>query len=133
MKAFIKFNKGLMLMPIQWQTWLILLVGANMVVPFFYLYRLEAQVALGTIMLSMMLMTVITQRTGFTRLLGLGHIGWFPMIYFFWTRLSQIPADNLFGIWLRALMIINAVSLVIDVADVVRYIAGDRLETIKGL
>lgn len=133
MKAFIKFNKGLMLMPMQWQIWLMLLVGANMVVPLFFLDRLEAQVALGIIMLSMMLMTAVTHFSGFTRLLGLGHIGWFPMIYFFWARLGQIPVDDFFGIWLRTLMIINALSLVIDVADVVRYIAGDRLETIKGL
>ncbi|MBN4054770.1 hypothetical protein JYT87_03585 [Nitrospira defluvii] len=133
MNAFIKFNKGLMKYPMQWKMWLMLLVGANMVIPFFFLDRLEAQVALGTIMLSIMLMTAITHFTGFTRLLGLGHVFWFPMLYFFWTRLSQIPADDFFGIWLRALMVINAVSLVIDVADVVRYITGDRLETITRL
>ncbi len=133
MNAFIKFNKGLMKMPLQWQIWLMFLVGANMVVPFFFLDHLEAQIALGIIMLSMMLMTAVTHFSGFTRLLGLGHIFWFPMLYFFWTRLGQIPADNFFGIWLRVLMIINAVSLIIDVVDVVRYITGDRLETIKGL
>lgn len=133
MNAFIKFNKGLMLMPMSWQMWLMLLVMVNMLVPFFYLDRLEAQMTLGTMMLSMMLMTAVTQKTGFTRLLGLGHFLWFPMIYFFWTRLSQIPADDFFGIWLRTLMILNAGSLLIDVIDVSRYIKGDRLETIKGL
>ncbi len=30
-------------------------------------------------------------------------------------------------------MILNAMSLVIDVVDVIRYIAGDREETVKGL
>ncbi len=132
MNAFIKFNKGLMLMPSQWRIWLMLLVGANMIWPVFFLGRLEAQVALGTMMVSMMLMTALTHFFGFTRLLGLGHIFWFPMIYFFWARLGRIPADNFFGVWLRAVMILNAVSLMIDVADVVRYITGDRLETIKG-
>jgi hypothetical protein len=39
----------------------------------------------------------------------------------------------LFGIWVRALMMLNAVSLVIDAADVIRYVAGDRAETVKGL
>lgn len=132
-RAFIKFNKSLMKLPMQWQLWLMLLVGANMVGPFFFLDRLEAQVALGVIMLSMMLMTVITHLSGFTRLLGLGHVFWFPMLYFFWTRLSKIPMDDIFGIWLRTLMGLNAISLVIDVADVSRYIAGERAEAIKGL
>ncbi|MFQ5543668.1 MAG: hypothetical protein ACE5FY_04885 [Nitrospiria bacterium] len=133
MRAFIKFNKGLLKMPLQWQVWILLLVGLNMIMPFLFLDRIEAQVALGVIMISMMLMTAVTHFSGFTRLLGLGHILWFPMIYFFWTRLSQVPANDFFGIWLRTLMIMNAVSLIIDVADISRYIAGERAETIKGL
>ncbi len=133
MRAFMKFNKGMMKMPIQWKLWLALLVTANMVVPLFFLGRLEAQVVLGTLLISMMLMTVLTALSGFTRLLGLGHIFWFPLLYFLWTRLGQIPADDFFGIWVRGLMVINATSLVIDVVDVIRYIAGEREETVKGL
>ena len=52
---------------------------------------------------------------------------------FLWPRLADVPADDLFGIWIRALMVLNAMSSVIDVSDVVRYIAGDREETVKGL
>lgn len=131
LRAFIKFNKSLMKLPLQWQVWLMLLVGSNMVVPFFFINRLEARITLGTMMISMMLMTVITHLTGFTRLLGLGHILWFPMLYFFWIQRSQIPADDFFGIWLRTLMILNAVSLIIDIGDVCRYIAGDRQEMVR--
>ena len=36
MRAFIKFNKGVMKMPVQWQLWLFLLVAVNLVVPIFY-------------------------------------------------------------------------------------------------
>lgn len=133
MRAFIKFNKGMMKSPIYVRLWLALLVTANMVVPLFFLGRLEAQVVLGTLLISMMLMTALTALSGFTRLLGLGHIFWFPMLYFLWTRLADIPANDFFGIWLRALMALNAVSLVLDVVDVTRYIAGDREETVKGL
>ncbi len=133
MHAFIKFNKGMMKMPIQWQAWLALLVTANLVIPLFYLSRLEAQVVFATIMASMMLMTVLTALTGFTRLLGLGHILWIPLLYFLWLRLEQNPADNFFGLWIRVLMILNVTSLVIDTIDVGRYIAGDRSETVEGL
>jgi len=133
MGAFIKFNKGLMRMPGHWQLWLMLLVVVNMVVPFFFLDRLEARIAVGTLLASMMLMTVLTHLSGFTRLLGLGHVFWFPMLYFLWTRLGKIPADDFFGIWIRVLITLNVLSLVIDVADVTRYIAGNRAETVQGL
>ena len=64
---------------------------------------------------------------------GLGHVLWFPLLYFLWTRLEGAPADGPFGIWLRALMAINAVSLAIDATDVARYLAGERDEVIEGL
>ena len=133
MNAFIKFNKGILKMPIYARLWLILLITINMVMPFFFLDRVEAWAVLAALLASMMLMTILTAYAGFTRLLGLGHIFWFPLFYFLWNRLDQIPTDDFFGIWVRALMAINAASLVIDSIDVIRYIAGDREETVKGL
>lgn len=133
MKSFIKFNKGVMSMPIHWQLWLMLLVTANMIIPLFFLNRLEGQVVVGTMVASVILMTVLTGLSGFGRLLGLGHILWIPLLYFLWTRLGQIPADDFFGIWIRVLMALNAASLVIDATDVIRYLAGDREETVPGL
>ena len=133
MRAFIKFNKGLLKLPIPWRLWLMLLVFGNMVLPLFYLGRVEARVVLVVMLLGMTLMTILTALTGFSRLLGLGHILWIPLIYFLWTRLDGLPADDLYGLWIRALMAINTVSLIIDGVDVTRYIAGDRGETIPGL
>lgn len=133
MRAFIKFNKGMMRLPIQWRLWLLLLVTANLVIPLFHLHRLEAQVVIGTLLISMMIMTGLTALTGFTRLLGLGHILWVPLLYWLWTRLGQIPPDDVFGMWIRALMVLNALSLVIDVIDVTRYLKGEREEVVKGL
>ena len=133
MGAFIKFNKGMMKIPIHWRLWLALLVIVNFVIPLFFLNRLEAQVVAGTLIASVILMTGLTALSGFTRLLGLGHILWIPLLYFLWMRLEQNPVDDLFGLWLRVLMIINAASLIIDVIDVGRYIAGDRSETVEAL
>jgi hypothetical protein len=133
MRVFIKFNKGIMSMPIYWQLWLMLLVTFNLIIPLFFLNRLEAQVVVGALVASMILMTVLTAISGFTRLLGLGHIFWIPLLYFLWMRLEQNPADDFFGLWLRVLMTLNAASLIIDVIDVGRYIAGDRSETVKAL
>ena len=133
MGALSKFTKGTMRMPVHWRLWLMVLLLANLIVPLFFLDRLEARVVIGVFLASAVLMTVLTGLAGFTRLLGLGHILWFPLLYFLWTRLGQHPASDAFGIWIRALMVINAVSLVLDVADVSRYFAGDREETVKGL
>jgi len=133
MKAFLKFNKGMLKMPLHWQLWLMLLVTANVVTPFFFLHRLEARVVLGTILASMTLMTLLTARFGFTRIVGLGHILWIPMLAFLLARLGGTPAVDAFGVWIRALFVLNGVSLVIDAADVIRYIAGERSETVPGL
>ncbi len=133
MNAFIKFNKGLMHSSLPVKLWVGLLVIFNMIIPLFFLERLEAQVVLAAIMASMLLMTLITSTTGFSRLLGLGHIFWIPLLYFLGTHLDQIPPDDGFGVWVRALMVINATSLVIDAVDVLRYLAGERMEIVKGL
>ncbi|HIE83015.1 MAG TPA: hypothetical protein EYQ00_03830, partial [Dehalococcoidia bacterium] len=131
MNAFIKFNKGIMKMPLRWQPWLMLLVTVNFLTPLFFITRLEAQIVLLTFVAGTMLMTFITSISGFTRLLGLGHILWIPLLYFLWSRLSENPANEFFGIWIRVLMILNALSLIIDVIDVVRYISGEREETVQ--
>ena len=133
MNAFSKFNKGLLNLPLRVKLWMGLMVIFNMIIPLFFLDRLEAQVVLAAIVASMMLMTFITGLTGFTRLLGLGHIFWVPLLYFRWMSLDQIPADGVFGLWVRALMVINAISLVIDVVDVFRYLAGERGKMVKAI
>ncbi len=131
MNAFIKFNKGLVNSPIHVRLWLMLLITANLVVPLFFLGRLEAQIVVAALLASAILMTILTGLYGFTRILGLGHIFWIPLLFFLWTRLDQIPADDFFGIWIRVLMTLNTVSLVIDLIDVIRYLAGEREETVR--
>jgi hypothetical protein len=133
MNAFMKLFKGILKMPVYVRLWLIPLAGANMVVPLVFLDRLEARVVLGAAVAGAIIQTIVVAYAGFTRLLGLGHILWFPLIYFLWERLGQIPAVDFFGVWVRVLMMINAAALAIDVIDVIRYIYGDREETVSGL
>ncbi len=133
MRAFLKFNRGVLKMPLHWQLWLILLVAANGVAPLLFLQHVEARVVLVTFLASVTLMTLLTARFGFTRIVGLGHILWLPMLAFLFTRLGDIPASDAFGIWIRALFVLNGISMVIDAVDVIRYIAGERQETVPGL
>ncbi len=131
MNTFIKFNRGLLAMPLSWRLWLLLLLTLNLIAPLVFIERLEAQATLAALLVSMALMTGLTGLSGFSRLLGLGHIVWVPLLFFLWTRLGEIPAADAFGFWVRAVIAINAMSLVIDAVDVIRYAAGERAETVN--
>ena len=113
--------------------WLLALIAVNFIVPLFLLPRFEAQVVLVTMFISMMLMTGLTALAGFTRIVGAGHLVWIPMLIWIWTRLGEIPADDVFGLWIRALIILNGISLIIDAIDMKRYFTGDREEMVKDL
>jgi len=132
-QAFLKFNKGMAKMPMPIPLWLSVLMAANLFAPLFFLSHPEAWFVLGSFMASYALTIFLTARTGFTRLLGLGHIFWVPLLLFLWMRLAQIPPTTPFGVWIRVLMVLNAVSLIADASDVIRYITGDRKETVEGL
>ena len=47
--------------------------------------------------------------------------------------LSTQSPNARFGIWLYSIVIHNSSSLIIDGIDVIRYISGDRTETVQGL
>ena len=133
MRAFLKFNKGALKLPVPVQLWMVILVTANMVVPMFFLDRLEAQAIFATFLVSATLMILLTARFGFTRIMGLGHILMIPLLGWLAFRLGQIPADDIFGFWIRGVMLVNGLSLVMDAVDVVRYFNGDREELVQGL
>lgn len=131
--GIVKFNRAVFKMPIPWRIWLMLLMAVNMIVPVFFLDRIEARVVLITMIVSATLMMAMTGKFGFTRILGLGHVLWIPLLLYLWTTLGEHPADEPFGLWIRLVMVLNSLSLVIDTVDVMRYIRGDRAETVQGL
>ena len=133
MHAFKRFNQGLLAMPRHLQAWVLLLIGVNLVTPLFFLGRVEAQVVLAAGMVGMVLMTALTGRFGFSRIIGLGHIAWVPLLGFLWIRLSDVPATDAFGLWLRAVIMLDAISLGFDAVDVARFLRGDRTETVPDL
>ncbi|MEO8494265.1 MAG: hypothetical protein ABI614_04290 [Planctomycetota bacterium] len=117
----------------SWKPWLISLLAANMIAPLFFVQRGEAQLVFAVALIHGAIFVILTAWAGFSRILGLGHILWFPMIALLWPRLDLVPADTAFGIWLRAVIILDAVSLVFDVSNVARYLGGDRDEMVTGL
>jgi hypothetical protein len=133
MRRVLRFHLGLLRSPVRVKIWLGALLAVNMLAPLFFLDSLEAKLVLVAFGASMVMMIALTGIAGFTRLLGLGHILWVPLVLWLITRLEQIPAETPIGIWVRALIVLNTVSLVLDAIDVARYVRGERQETVAGL
>ncbi len=124
------FNKGILTMAKPWQVWVGLLVLVNLILPLFFLPKLEAVVALGGVMISMFIMMNLFARFGYVRLLGLGHSPWLFTVPWLALQLSQTTESGAFYYWLLAIVVIDSISLVIDAVDVVRYWRGDRTPTL---
>lgn len=87
----------------------------------------EARWVLAAFVGAFVAMQVLYQLNGYNRFLGLAHIVfWVPLLIYLYGKLSKVVGPRLFETWLRVLMATNGVSLVIDVVDVLRYLAGDR-------
>lgn len=129
-RGMIRFNTGMLRLPIAVQAWVMLLAASNFVVPLFYLGRSEAWLILGFMAVNAALMFLIAGGVGFVRLMGLGHFSWLVLLPILLLRLDGIPAADLYGWWIRVTVAINAISLVFDVVDVVRYVKGERGELV---
>lgn len=117
-------------MPKPWVAWVALLMTVNMVVPIFFIDQLEAQVVLATMMASAALMMFIFAQKGFVRLLGLGHVLWIPLIFWLSGRIDFAFVAAGFDRWILAVIVLNSLSLLIDVGDVIRYAKGERSPTL---
>ncbi len=126
MNAVLGFVRTMLTLPKPWLGWVVLLMTANMVFPLFYLGTLEGKVVLGVFFFGAALQMAIFSARGFVRVLGIGHIAWIPMAFWLWSRLDLAPAGSLFRYWIVATLALVSVSLLIDAADVVRYMRGER-------
>jgi hypothetical protein len=132
LEAGIHLTRGLLGMPPYWRVWLFALVAVNLVVPLLvFPSRHEARVVAATFLACAVTMTLLTMRSGFSRLLGLAHVFWFPLLCYLWTRAAFIDAHDAYGVWLRLVMLLDAISLAIDVTDVGRYVAGERTDLLS--
>ncbi len=118
--------RSILKMPLPWLVWVMLLVLVNFLVPLFYIQTLEAKLAIVAVLSGAVIQSFIHSKLGFVRLLGLGHLFWVPLVVWLGFRLADVGVENAFGVWLASLVLINAVSLVIDVIDVIRFFSGEK-------
>ena len=133
MRSFLRFNQGILKLPVHLQLWVLTLVAANIVAPLFFITRLEAQLTLATGLLGLGLMSALTGSFGFSRIVGLGHLAWLPLIGLLLTSLGDTSASTAFGFWLRSVIVLDSISLAFDFVDAARFYRGDRAETVAGL
>ena len=78
-----------------------------------------ARIIFAVLLLSTMFMMALYSWFGYERILGLGHILWFPLLY---ALVQALPSLNgSFKLYAMVLIATNSVSLVIDISDVWRY------------
>lgn len=125
--AAIKLMKRIGGMRFPWNLWVTLLGTVNLGGGIYYWSRIEGKTAIAAMTGAFVIMTVIYRQRGFVRLLGLGHIvAWVPLLALLAISLSDTDSTGAFRAWLWTVIGFNGVSLVIDVADVVRYMRGER-------
>ncbi len=129
LKTMTEFNKCVFRMPFPWPIWLMILMAVNMIGPLFFLGQLEAQVVLVVFVISAALVMMLFAAKGYTRILGAGHILWLGLVPWLWARLDAVPPEGLFSTWIWIVIVVNGLSLIIDIVDVIRYARGDRQPT----
>jgi hypothetical protein len=126
-QAVSEFSRGLRSLGWPWQLWVALVAAVNMIPGLVYFARPEGKILLIAMAFAFVLMLLIVRAKGFVRLLGLGHLlAWGPMLPWLWGRLQEAGTASGLGRWLLAVIVVDGISLVIDLIDVGRYASGDR-------
>lgn len=126
MNVMFRFMRTMFANGIVLAVWISLLLGANMLVPFIVITTAEGQLVLVSALAGAATQLAIFRVKGFVRLLGVGHVYWLPLLPWLATRLEGSPGWDLFSLWIVFVIVLNGVSLVIDVRDVWRYVGGER-------
>jgi hypothetical protein len=111
---------------VGWRIWFALLSFLNLLAPLFFLHRPEAWATLACYALAAAVMIPLHRRRGWVRLLGVGHFQWLLLLPWLVYRYLQTSPSGALRVWMLAVILVDAVCLVIDMVDVVRYMAGDR-------
>lgn len=118
MRNPLRFFIELLQQPLWVSLWVLFLMLANMASLAFW-QEAVARLILMTFLASAMLMMGLYSRYGFTKILGLGHVPWIPLLAYV---VMQIPAAEASSKrYLLILSVSMVISLVLDTIDVWNY------------
>jgi hypothetical protein len=126
----LNFMRAMLSMPRQWVLWVMVLMLVNAGGGIVFFSTLEGKTTLVVFLLSAGLLLGIFAMRGFVRLLGAGHFLWFGLVPWLAYRYGLAPEEGWLQAWMAAVMVLNSLSLVIDVTDVVRYLRGEQDPTV---
>ncbi|MGV7220774.1 MAG: hypothetical protein ACQ9MH_04535 [Nitrospinales bacterium] len=125
-QPFKDFMRGIFSLAVGWKIWLFLLITVNFFIPVVFYHTQEAKFTILAFLVSGMMGIILVKIQGFTRLLGLMHIPWIPLIIYLIGQLNDYPVSQPISLWIKALIVFNGISLIIDFVDVIRYLRGER-------
>ena len=118
MRNPLRFFIDLLQQPLWVSLWVLFLMLVNMASLAFW-QEAVTQLILLNFLASAMLMMGLYARYGFTKILGLGHFPWIPLLAYV---VTQIPAaEASFKRYLLVLSVSMGMSLVLDTIDVWNY------------
>jgi hypothetical protein len=120
--------------PVWLQTWVMVLVVANLAALLFVIGRREGRMLVrpepiaivASFLAAGAFMNWLYAQVGYVRLLGLAHlVFWGPVWAWILSRRRAIGTDTFFGKYVQLYLVIAGVSLLIDAIDVIRHLLGD--------
>ena len=120
----IRFFKTMFLLPTLWVAWVALLMGVNLMAPLAFLNTMEGKMVFAAGMAGALVMMLIFRSKGFVRLLGVGHLFWIPLVIWLLGRVPE--ASGIFQYWILSVIVLDTLSLIIDLSDIVRYMGGEK-------
>jgi hypothetical protein len=118
MRNPIRFFTDLLKRPFYEVIWVFYMMAINLAAVYFW-EELLAKIIVILFLVSSMLMMGLYSKFGFTKILGLGHTLWLPLV--FYIGYCLMFAEGFYFTYLFVLLITILISLVIDGYDVWTY------------
>lgn len=105
-----------------WVFWMMILNTLSIV----FVKHMGGRVTLACWIGNVILMSVLFDTFGYTRLLGISHVVfWTPLVIYLVRSWPSIKDQGIYTRWVLMLLVTNCASLVIDYIDVIRWAIGD--------
>ena len=106
-----QFNAGVRSLHPLWQLWVVGLLMVNGVAPMFFIGELAAVVTLAGMVSGGLLGLILVRLHGFTKLLGLMHLPWVPMLAAQVGLYPGFDGNDPYSLWLSLSVVVTALSL----------------------
>ncbi len=128
LQAFQILSNNINSMEWFWRGWIYFMAFVNAIVPIFFLPKFTAILVMLSGFVGLITGLVIIHATGYSKLLGLMHLPWVPMvcfqIYYFYHHGFKLKDPH--DIWFLVSLIISLFSLVIDFYDIHTFMTNEK-------